>query len=74
MENPVEQRRGQNYFFFQIMEFSGLTQPSNIISSNAGLTGESKSKIKPDKFYYHASIHSSQTVLRLPSSKKCWSS
>jgi len=42
MENPVEQRRGQNYFFFQIMEFSGLTQPSNIISSNAGLTGESK--------------------------------
>ena len=43
-------------------------------ASIAELAGESKSKIKPGKVYYYASIHDSQTFLRLLSPKKCWSS
>jgi hypothetical protein len=43
-------------------------------ASIAELAGESKSKIKPGKVYYYASIHDSQTFLRLLSPKKCWPS
>ena len=63
------------------MEFSGLyslvyTAFNYYIfpASITRLAGESKSKIKPDKVYYCASIHDSQTFLRLLSPKKCWSS
>ena len=53
------------------MEFSGLYSlvytafnyyifPASIDE----LAGEPKSKIKPDKVYYYASIHDLQTVLR----------
>jgi len=40
-------------------------------ASIAGLAGELKNKIKPDKVYYYAFIHDSPTVPRLLSPKKC---
>jgi hypothetical protein len=60
------------------MEFSGLygltyTTFNYYIfpGSIAVIAGKPKNKIKPDKVYYYASIHDSQTFLRLLSPKKC---
>jgi len=53
------------------MEFTGLYGLAyiafnyyNFLASIAGLAGESKNKIKPDKVYFYASIHDSQIFLR----------
>ena len=60
------------------MEFSdlyGLAYTTfkyyNFPASIVVIAGEPKNKIKPDIVYYYASIHDSQTFLRLLSPKKC---